>query len=320
MADVQVEVEILSKYVKDKLDWRSENGKANYEIIGQTKHNYNDETENCMFYKVLSDSLARVSTPLHHDGPRCMAINLNLTKTDANKYKLNKINFASKFKTDQQKIELRRILNFCFNDKEYFFNEKMRKDICDKMSLILNDRLSPNNYLNNNLNYLSNMTDATFFDFLVELFDDKNILNDDIILMTNIKKKYLKYILLIYSDRLILKEFFNSLIENKNELDNILIPFDCSNKPRLKKRKKELISETHPDSILAIGLHTGTENLQNRYIGTTYLCCIYCSLFLDCYQFEFSGTSAEFDTTWRIPPNTQTISGNCYENFLKSIG
>ncbi len=44
-------------------------------MIGQTIHNYNDDNENCMFHKVLSDSLARVSTPLHPDGPRCMAIN-----------------------------------------------------------------------------------------------------------------------------------------------------------------------------------------------------------------------------------------------------
>jgi hypothetical protein len=93
---------------------------------------------------------------------------------------LNKINFVSKFKTDQQKNELKRTLNFCFNDEEYFFKEKIRKDICDKMSLILNE-LSPDNYLNNNLNYLSNMNmaDVTFFDFLVKLFDDESILNDE---------------------------------------------------------------------------------------------------------------------------------------------
>ena len=76
------------------------------------------------------------------------------------------------------------------------------------------------------------------------------------------------------------------------------------------------LHNVHPDALLACELYN-KENINNRYIGSTFLCCILCSMFLDSHLFEFSGISNEYEITWQIPANCQKTSE--YENFCNDV-
>ena len=76
------------------------------------------------------------------------------------------------------------------------------------------------------------------------------------------------------------------------------------------------LHNVHPDALLACELFN-KEKSNNRYIGSTFLCCILCGIFLDRYLFEFCGVSNEYEITWETPPNCEKTSE--YENFCNDV-
>jgi hypothetical protein len=71
------------------------------------------------------------------------------------------------------------------------------------------------------------------------------------------------------------------------------------------------IHNIHPDALVACEIFKDSY-LENRYIGATFLCCIHCSIYLDCHLFEFRGTSGEYETTRQTPPKIN-------DNFIDAI-
>ena len=76
------------------------------------------------------------------------------------------------------------------------------------------------------------------------------------------------------------------------------------------------LHNVHPDALLACELFN-KEKSNNRYIGSTFLCCILCGIFLDRHLFEFCGVSNEYEITWETPPNCEKTSE--YENFCNDV-
>ena len=75
------------------------------------------------------------------------------------------------------------------------------------------------------------------------------------------------------------------------------------------KRKFEL-------KYMLLACQLSALNISNRFIGTTFLCRIYCSIFLDCHDFQFSGTSGKIETHLKMPPCNQENQSN---NFVEAV-
>ena len=65
----------------------------------------------------------------------------------------------------------------------------------------------------------------------------------------------------------------------------------------------------HPDSLLAHKVHENVDAMSrahNNYLGVSFLPCLFCSIFLDTFNFDYRGRPETLYSTWRFPPNTET--------------
>jgi thymidylate synthase len=76
----------LNQFVAHREDWKN----LDYVIIKQNKHIYD---ENNHVFKLLSNSLARVSTPLDRKSSRCVAVNMSIEPQNNERFLLNFRNF-----------------------------------------------------------------------------------------------------------------------------------------------------------------------------------------------------------------------------------
>ena len=309
-------VSSLSERVKSRF-WCP---RSKVEIIQQIKHAYGqndgDVNENSMIFKLVCNSLARVSTPLFitskskgKEGPGCIAINLDfsIAEEDPLRLKLNKINFASKREIEKSKVRIDKSLQYCFGRTDQILDENMKKDLTRK----LNDFLpSFNTAIGINYKSVSRMDDKALLDFLTEMFQSdeviQSIINEEDLDSKEQMIKKFNYVLMIYNDLIVLPDIFKRYFIEPTNLESILNPiYNPSN-----------IKNIHPDALLASVIFQ-QQCRCNNYIGTTFLCCIYCSIYLDCYSFEFSGTSGEFEFTWQMPPEFGDTKH--YKNFVTDI-
>ncbi len=90
----------------------------------------------------------------------------------------------------------------------------------------------------------------------------------------------------------------------------------------IEKGTSEKDESIHLISLLASNLFLQDNLISNRHIGSSFLCCIYCSIFLDCHSFEFRGTSEEFESSRQILSLCECRcqnSGCCFKKFLNDI-
>ena len=177
-------VSSLSEHVKSRF-WCP---RSKVEIIQQIKHAYGqndgDVNENSMILKLVCNSLARVSTPLFitgkskgKEGPGCIAINLDfsIAEEDPLRLKLNKINFSSKREIEKSKVRIDRSLQYCFGRTDQILDENMKKDLIRK----LNDFLpSFNTAIGINYKSVSRMDDKALLDFLTEMFQSDEVIEN----------------------------------------------------------------------------------------------------------------------------------------------
>ena len=317
--DIETELNQLKDHVNG---WAKKIGSQKIiKIIEKNKHYYEEDEnnlgENSMVFKTLSNSLSRVCNPLYfknpkrykgYIGPGCTAINLDYSKNlnHDKKFILNKIYFSSKRETDNSQKRIQDIIAYCFNEEtKNFIDSNIKQRIKD--ILIEHDENFVADIATN-----EQISDSDFLELLGNYFYQHEITLGKA--FGNIDKEKtrqkLHYCLLIVFDLLVLRDIFERhFTKHENFTIQPFMHEDINYK-----------GVVHPDSLLASALmHTEkTEKLKNRYIGTTFLCCIYCSIFLDCHSFEFSGTSEEFETSWKIPPECKDNQEFC-QNFMAGI-
>ena len=259
----------LSQYVTDREDWSRETLWLFSRLNTHNDANY--------VLKLLCNSWDRVSTPLGgHNGPRCVAVNLSIDPENNRRFI---VNFASKRQTEHTIITLENLIRHAFgNIAGSYLNVNLKRYI-KKQIFERNNLLSPYNNANNIrkpnkdnavVDHLINVS----LDFRNELINSfENAVN-----RINWREK-IHYLLLILTDILLLPDIFQRHFDIPENLDdfialNMIAHNNDHNNDGL---------NIHPDSFLACQL--AAENFSNRYIGTTFLCCIYCSIFLDCHNF-----------------------------------
>jgi hypothetical protein len=306
-------VAILNKFIARKIDWRK-NDPFNkgwvFQIIEKKKHVY----ENNMHLKALCNSLARVCTPLYipHSErkklPGCIAIHLDLLTSDINEeiFHLKKINFSSKRLIGDTKERILKMMKFCFGWEQSFIDSFTKDFIYNKIQNI-DKNFVIKNKINGGLNKNQYLEDIAFLndmkEFLIKI-DNYKILESDNIKM----KKDVHYIMIICSDLIILQDIFKKQFIEPDNIELILNPISIPIESNL--------NNVHPDALLACELFN-KEKSNNRYIGSTFLCCILCGIFLDRHLFEFCGVSNEYEITWETPPNCEKTSE--YENFCNDV-
>jgi hypothetical protein len=100
---------------------------------------------------------------------------------------------------------------------------------------------------------------------------------------------------------------FNNLIINNFPIDDEtfieLIPID--------------FEKQHPDTVMASKIIDN--NSLNKYIGVSFLCCIFCSIYLESCGFRFRGRCKRFYRDWGIPANTNDDFTKNLDLFRKNI-
>ena len=130
-------------------------------------------------------------------------------------------------------------------------------------------------------------------DYLQDLFSDKGINFDDF--------KLFHPLIIKYIDLLILPDIFKRhFIKGANFSVNAI---DITNNHAI-----------HPDTKLACGINQN----ENIYIGISHLCCVYCSMFLDAYGFDFRGRSPKFERNWKLSSKVDLSTEN-HKNFMIKI-
>lgn len=62
----------------------------------------------------------------------------------------------------------------------------------------------------------------------------------------------------------------------------------------------------HPDSFLANKLIQNEDSLDNnKYLGVSFLPCLFCGVFLDTFNIDYRGRPSRLDESWRFPTNTE---------------
>jgi hypothetical protein len=280
-------------------------GVTECKIIQQNKHVYN-QTENnlninSMVFKLLCNSLARVLWHIPkklNRGPGCIAINLDfsISKSNTNeRFNLRKINFSSKRDTPGTTTRIENLIKYCFNETTNMFIDPIIKNYI-KWILKEFDKDLPQDLGNKDLE------DSIFLETLLTYLNGVNAQK-----INNARRECcenLYYVILIVFDFLVLQDIFK---RHFVQHDQFYIEAFANDNGRI-----------HPDSLLASTLSHFPIAISNKFIGTTFLCCIKCSIFLDCHSFEFIGTGKEFEIEWDMPPECKETS-ECYRNFTTDI-
>jgi hypothetical protein len=100
------------------------------------------------------------------------------------------------------------------------------------------------------------------------------------------------YLLLKLTDIIVLPDIFHRHFNIPDNLDDFInLNLIAHNNDAHTDHDYDI----HPDSLLACKL--SALNITNRFIGTTFLCCIYCSIFVDGHNYQFSGVKQIVEKT-----------------------
>jgi hypothetical protein len=286
----------------------------------QKKHIYNQPEDNLdeksMVFKILCNSLARVTTPFpnykdkNKTDPGCIAINIHFTKNkDLNhEFILKNIYFSSKRHSKHSHERIDKIIDYCFNQETETKNFLDQNIKCRIIDILI--KLDPDFDAEDIATNSFQRPDSEFLEFLIKYF---SCLKNQVKLISMLEdektpendRKALHYCIIIASDIFVLPDIFKR---------HFILDEGFSIQPIVKSENDKNI---HPDSLLASALWHKDNPVSNRYIGTTFLCCIYCSIFLDSHGCEFSGISEEFEILWQIPPECK--EGECTIKFVENI-
>jgi hypothetical protein len=288
----------LSNQVRDKYQWK-------LNIIEKKKFMYSDFD---MVFKLLSNSLSRIFTTLENvSGTKCAAVYLDFSalEGETNRFSLKKINFAFKRNEESLNEEIENIVDHCFknfvDEDDKFIMPTIRKKI-QNLSLLFET-----NEANQGSESHQDSGSTTDFGMFQNL--------SNLIFQTDIKEfakypagelKQLHYLLLVFFDTLVVRDIFQRhFVKDVNF--------------KIERAPKKNNDEIHPDSHLASVLFNN-KDVSNGYIGTTYLCCVYCTILLDCYAFDFAGISDKFELVWSIPDmEGQTDKFRNFDNDISKL-
>ena len=224
---------------------------------------------------------------------------------ETNKLSLKKINYAFKRNEESLNEEIENIIDHCFknsvDEDDKFIMPTIRKKI-QNLSLLFET-----NEVNQGSESHQDSGSTTDFGMFQNL--------SNLILQTDIKEyarnsagelKQLHYILLVFLDTLVVRDIFQRhFVKDVNF--------------KIERAPKKNNDEIHPDSHLASVLFNN-KDVSNGYIGTAYLCCVYCTILFDCYSFDFSGISDKFELVWRIPDmEAQTDNFRNFDNDISKL-
>ncbi len=233
--------------------------------------------------EILSDILARISK-----NGSCVAVALYADKTTDNKFILNKCFTCTKETTDKFREEMFNLLCYASHS-----NNNVRLPISNVIKKFINENkldFDDNNLAaDNHKVYLEN-----FIEYIIQNFGESKLEDEKV-------KKNLGKILLYYVDILVLPEiisyYFSQFVENENDIDLI-------NKNHF---------DIHPDTRIAQYLKSNQDYNDVNYIGTSFMCCILCALYLKQKGFNYRGICKKYYHKWKHPES------NCdsFAEFLK---
>ena len=296
--NIKIISEIISKHLYENGYYTKKNLKI--------KIQHQNETEEIMFN--ITNCLARVFNSSGRDFTRCVAINISYENTE--KLQINNIHYA--FKNYQKKKQfdpvfwMNKIIFYLVEKNpektDKFIHDRSKKIIKNLLENILElEHVKENDVKRKTLNELITNTEKNDNDFVDSI--KKNFLDDDTLNLNLTQSKHI-YPLMILVDFIILKDLFLRYdIQIKS--DNLFLD------------KGVPISNVHPDSNLVFHLSTPNQN-ENlyKYIGASFLCCTFCSLFLDSYGYQYRGRSKKFENDWKLP-DEQNI--NDFNKKLENI-
>jgi hypothetical protein len=235
--------------------------------------------------EILSDILARISK-----NGSCVAVALYTDKTIDNKYRLNKFFTCTKKTTEKFREEMFNLLCYASHS-----NNNVRLPISNVIKKFINENkldFDDNNLAADNYKvYLEK-----FIEYIIQNFGESKLEDEKV-------KKNLGKILLYYVDILVLPEiisnYFSQFVENENDIDLI-------NKNHF---------DIHPDTRIAQYLKLDQNYQDVNYIGTSFMCCILCALYLKQNNFNYRGICKRYFYKWKHPES------NCdsVAEFLKGI-
>ena len=231
--------------------------------------------------EILSDSFAQICNDFRE--AHVLAVNLVFDNST-----LIEINYSTKFKWKSHNEQIQTIVSYLFcteytkrfiilNTKEKFLNFfKINQQHYDallyynlKTSIINNDN---DKYVLNNVCKLLICTTKE----IIQIFKESNQFFE------------FYHLIILFLNYLVLRDIFTRNYKKSNSL-KINQYVDIAGK---KKDKK-----VHPDSKLALAIN---HPFTRKYIGVSHLCCIYCTMFLDCHSIDFRGRSKQYEK-WMIP-------------------
>jgi hypothetical protein len=277
--------------------------------------------------KLISDILARLIAD-KKTGVVSVYCCLSESNESGKKSTLTKIYACSK-NNCQLKPSLEKLLAYCSNKSDFkFMSDSFKNVLINKLNKL--GRLELGKKLINSKTNTKKRVTLNDKKFLISLINEVLEINLNELKIDNLndndstrKNKVTKVesfnsLLILLFDLIAIPTIFNHFLSvpennalNITQTESFIKCYDQFDEQPDRQR-------WHPDSYLANKLIQEDANLlgYNKYLGVSFLPCLFCNVFLDTFNFDYRGRPSKLDESWRFPTNTEN-NEELNENFTR---
>ena len=266
------------------------------ELISRKEKYIYDE----MMINTISDSLARILANKHTG---IVSIYLDTNKQANGTFRLNRVLYCSRQNDLNNRLaeeDVSNLIRYCFNQSvDRFIPDKLKRRLLANLVGTTNMRLYISDFEQKDAYFMQNVHESLLNSLskLESLEDEHRI-------------KFFHNILLIYFDLIILPIVFGDIFEPDQNVDDVQF---------LRIDNGSYENNQHPEATLASHVLNEGSQMQNRYIGASFLPCILCSELLDVFNFDYRGRSGTFSQRWEIPRILGEKGEKILEEHFKNV-